>query len=235
VRLLVTRPEPAAERTAAVLRTRGHEVIASPLLRVEFLSPELGRGPWRALALTSPNAARAIESHPRRAELVALPAFVVGRGTGAAAQAAGFAKIHSADGDVDDLARLIAARFADGALLHLAGENRAGDLGGALSPLGMAVETAVVYRAAKVSAYTAAAGAALADGRIDGVLHYSRRSAEAYLDCAKAGGLLTPALVPRHFCLSQRVAHPLGAAGAADLRVAPRPDEGALLDLIAAS
>jgi uroporphyrinogen-III synthase len=215
------------------LRARGHEVIASPLLRVEFLSPELGGGPWRALALTSPNAARAIEQHPERAVLLALPVFVVGRGTGAAAQAAGFAEIHSADGDVDDLARLIAARHAGGALLHLAGENRAGDLGAPLAPLDMTVETAVVYRAAKVSAYAAAAAEALAAGWIDGVLHYSRRSAEAYLDCARTGGLLAQALVPRHYCLSQRVARALRAAGAHDLRVAVQPEEAALLDLIA--
>jgi uroporphyrinogen-III synthase len=203
-------------------------------LRVEFLSPELGRGPWRALALTSPNAARAMENHPRRAEFTALPAFVVGRGTGAAAQAVGFAEIHSADGDVEDLAGLIAARGLDGALLHLAGENRAGDLGGALGRLGMAVETAVVYRAAKVSAYVAAAAVALTDGRIDGVLHYSRRSAEAYLDCARAGDLVAQALAPRHYCLSQRIAQALRAAGAADVCVPARPDEAVLLDLIAA-
>jgi uroporphyrinogen-III synthase len=233
VRLLVTRPEPDAERTAATLRARGCEVIVAALLRVETLAPELGHGPWRALALTSANAARAIERHPRRAELVTLPAFVVGRRTGAAARAAGFGEVRSADGNASDLVRLIAARVAGGALLYLAGEDRAGDLVGDLAAHGVTVETAVVYRAAKVSSFPAAAAAALAAGGLDGVLHYSRRSTEAYLDCARAAGLLDQALAPVHYCLAQPVAEPLLKAGARDMRIAARPEEGALLDLIA--
>ena len=67
---------------------------------------------------------------------------------------------------------------------------------------------------------------------IDGVLHYSRRSAEAYLAAARQAGLLEAALNnPVHYCLSARVAEPLRLAGAARLRIAARPDEAALLDL----
>ena len=233
MRLLVTRPEPDAERTAAMLRARGCEVIVAALLRVETLACELGRGPWHAVALTSANAAHALERHPRRTELLALPVFVVGRRTGAAARAAGFADVHSADGNARDLARLIASRVAGGALLYLAGEDRAADLAGNLADHGVTVETAVVYRAARVSGFPAATAAALAAGGLDGVLHYSRRSAEAYLDCARIAGLLRDGLSPVHYCLSQPVAEPLLKAGARDVRIAARPEEGALLDLIA--
>ena len=62
-----------------------------------------------------------------------------------------------------------------------------------------------------------------------------RRSAEAYLDCATGAGLVERALSPVHFCLSQPIAEPLLRAGAANVRIAARPDEAALLDLIAAS
>jgi uroporphyrinogen-III synthase len=119
-------------------------------------------------------------------------------------------------------------------LLYLAGEDRAADLSTGLAADGMTVETAVVYRAAKAANFPAAATAALTGGGLDGVLHYSRRSAQAYLDCAIAGGLHTRALSLVHFCLSRAVAEPLAAAGVADIRVAARPDEGALLDLLAA-
>ena len=67
--------------------------------------------------------------------------------------------------------------------------------------------------------------AALAQGALDGVLHFSRRSAQAYIDCASRVGSLERALAPMHFCLSRQVAQPLSAAGAAAIRLAPRPDE----------
>ena len=53
MRLLVTRPEPDAARTAALLRARGHEVVLAPLLRIELLDFELPDEPWSAVVMTS--------------------------------------------------------------------------------------------------------------------------------------------------------------------------------------
>ena len=66
------------------------------------------------------------------------------------------------------------------------------------------------------------------------MLHYSRRSAEAYVEAARAVGLLESALRPAHFCLFVQVAVPLRSAGARMVRVARQPAEAALLDLIGA-
>ena len=64
MRLLVTRPEPDNERTAAELRARGHEVMLAPMLRVEpVIDADLGTGPWAAVLITSANGARAIAPH----------------------------------------------------------------------------------------------------------------------------------------------------------------------------
>src|SRR2546426_8348833 len=86
VRLLVTRPEADAVRTAAALRARGHDVLAAALLRIET-DPDavLGTGPWAAVLIASANAVRAIAAHPRRREIGAVPVFAVGRRTAAAA------------------------------------------------------------------------------------------------------------------------------------------------------
>ncbi len=110
MRLLVTRPHPDGERTAAALRARGHEVLLAELLRIETVSDvRLGPGPWSGVILTSANALRAIEQHPQRAELLRLQAFAVGRRTAEAARAAGFHEVASADGDAQDLVRLLSA------------------------------------------------------------------------------------------------------------------------------
>jgi uroporphyrinogen-III synthase len=235
VRLLVTRPDPDGERTAATLRARGCEVLVAPLLRVELLADAaLGTVPWSALAMTSANAAHAIGRHPRRAELMPLTVFAVGRRTADAARAAGFGDVTSADGDVGDLVRLIGARCRTDAasLLYLAGEDRAGDLAGDLAAVGLRVETVVVYRVVAAAALPVSVLAALRAGRLDGVLHFSRRSAEVYLNCAQTAGVLDRALAPFHYCLSRQVAEPLAAAGAGNVRIASRPEEAALIDLV---
>jgi uroporphyrinogen-III synthase len=237
MRLLVTRPEPDGARTAENLRARGCEVLLAPLLRVEVLGDaSLGTGAWTAVALTSANAALAVGKHRRRAELLAVPAYVVGRRTAAAARTAGFADVTSADGGVDDLVSLIAKRMPTGAaLLYLAGEDRAGDLAGDLAPAGVVVTTAILYRAVKADSLPAPVREALVAGSLDGVLHFSRRSTDVYLECARAAGVLDKALAPYHYCLSQQVAEPLAMAGAGRIRVAHRPEEAALVALVISS
>jgi uroporphyrinogen-III synthase len=238
VRLLVTRPEPDAERTAAALRRQGHQVDIAALLRIESIADaEFGRGPWSALVVTSANALRAMEQHPRRPELLGLPLFAVGRRTAAAARAAGFLDVIAAGGNVQELAQQIrgwaqAEPQGRDPLLYLAGQDRSGDLAGDLTVDGQIVATAVVYRAVKLDGFPPTTSAALAAGQIDGVLHFSRRSAQAYIDCARAAGILDRALAPVHFCLSDQIAEPLLAAGAKNIRIAVRPEESALIALI---
>jgi uroporphyrinogen-III synthase len=230
VRLLVTRPEADGARTAALLRARGHDVVLAPLLRIELIDFELPDKAWSAVVMTSANAARAVADHPRRDMLSALDAFVVGRHTAEAARAAGFRTVHSADGDKDDLADFLRARFGEQSapLLYLAGEERAGDL----AVGGMPIATVVAYRAVMAQRFAPAVAAALGQGALDGVLHFSARTAQAYLDCAAHERLLERALAPVHFCLSQQVAQPLSAAGAAAIRIAPKPDEAAMVELV---
>lgn len=233
MRVLLTRPAADAALTAAALRARGHEPIVAPLLTIEILSDaELGAGPWSAILLTSANAIRAIAEHKRRDELRGLPVFAVGAHSAEDIRAAGFADVTSADGNVDDLAKLVAARVMPGApLLYPAGEERSGDPAGALRAQHLAVHIAVVYRAVVAENFPRPAVAALAAG-IDAVLHFSRRSAEAYANAARNSGLLEAALTkPVHYCLSARVAEPLTQAGATKVSIAARPDEAALLAL----
>ena len=64
------------------------------------------------------------------------------------------------------------------------------------------------------------------------VLHFSKRSAENYIAGAQAAGVGGPAMAVRHYCLSEQVAAPLRAAGAARVAVAPRTEEAALIELL---
>ncbi len=233
VRLLLTRPQPDAARTAVALRTLGHEPTVAPLFEIEILSnADLSAGSWRAFLVTSANALRGLAGPAHRVEVRHVPVFTVGDRTAQAVRDAGFTAVTSAGGDVNDLADLVAARLNPPArLLYLTGEDRSGDLAGTLRARGFVVDMVVVYRAVVAETLPAQAAAALTSG-IDGVLHYSRRSAETYVSAARAAGLLASALKPIHFCLSAQVAEPLAQAGASAIRIAPRPVETDLIGLI---
>jgi uroporphyrinogen-III synthase len=236
MRLLVTRPEADAERTAAALRVCGHIVVVAPLLRIEPVEDaEIAAGAFAAIVVTSANAALAIARHRRFAALRSLPVFAVGGRSAQAMRAAGFADVVSADGDVSDLASLVTRRVKSGAsLLYLAGADRAGDLAGGLSERGFVVGTVVIYRAVAAAVLPSAAADALAGG-VDGVLHFSPRSAEAFVRAALAAEAGENVLrTPTHFCISANTAEALVQAGAADIRIAAEPTEAALMALVPA-
>ncbi len=232
MRVVLTRPQDDSERTATALRSRGHEVLIAPLLRVESVNIDL-RTNWGGVIVTSANAAAAIAAHPAREGLIKLPVFAVGKRSADAARQAGFSDITTAGGDVRDLMRTVMACRADAKapLLYLAGEDRAGDLIGDLTVRGIAAELAVVYRAA-AAPFSAGLIKAFKAKEVDAVLHFSKRSAESYLAGADVAGVAAPALAVRHFCLSEQVAEPLRNAGAADVAIAKRPDEAAMIELI---
>jgi uroporphyrinogen-III synthase len=234
MRLVLTRPKADAERTAAALRARGHTVLIAPLLRIEpDSSAEIAAGPFAAILVTSANAAAAIKAHRRFPELAALPVFTAGDRSAEAMRAAGFASVTSSGGNVDDLARFVAARMKPGTtLLYLAAGERSGDLAGDLRNRGYSVHAAIVYRAFADAGISGEARDMFAQRNVGGVLHLSRRSAEAFINAARTADILPEALKVAHFCLSAQVAEPLARAGAADIRIAAAPTEAALLALI---
>jgi uroporphyrinogen-III synthase len=232
MRLLVTRPEPDATRTAETLRASRHDVLVAPLLATLTIAADFAM-PYAAVLMTSANAARALGAHPRRGELTRLTCFTVGTRTGEAARAAGFADTVSADGALGDLVDLVATRFDRAArLLYLAGEDRAGDLAGDLAKRGITVETGVVYRAVAAEKLPPHLTQALRESTLDGALHYSRRSVATLLTLAGHSGAVKAVIGLAHYCLSDEVAAPLRSAGARRIAVAPRPDEASLLALI---
>jgi uroporphyrinogen-III synthase len=235
LRILVTRPDDEAQRTAAALRALGHEpVIASVLHIVARPDADLGAGPWDGVLMTSGNAARAIVRHPRGEELKGLPLFAVGPQTAAAARAGGFSDVTASEGDSTALMRLVCDRRKNPAsrLLYLAGNDVARDLAGELRACGLSVTAVVVYHAIAATSLPEQVGPALRNGTIDGAIHYSRRSAAIFVDCATADGLLPQIRNLRHFCLSARSSEPLREIGAPDIRVAAKPASSALMDLL---
>jgi uroporphyrinogen-III synthase len=236
--VLVTRPAPDNQKTAAALHARGYDAVLSPMLRFEAVAFQDDGAPYDGVILTSANAARAIANHPATPRLLELPAFTVGEHTAAAARGIGFHNIISADGDAAALLDLIVKsaatkKITKGATFcYLAGANRASDLSSELVAHGFGVVTRTVYRMAPVLDFAPDINAAFADGGIDAVLHYSRRSARAFLDAARIGGVEISALALPQCCISDAVAAVMREAGAMQVVAARAPDEDAVIDTL---
>jgi uroporphyrinogen-III synthase len=225
MRLLVTRPRQDAEVLKPKLQQLGHEVIASPLLEITPRPDiRIPIAPYQLIALTSANAIRCLAGNVVLDRLRHLPVTVVGPQSAAAARYAGFAAITEAGGDGASLARHIIAqaRPEAGPVLYLSGLDTASDFVGHLERSGFVVERVVIYEAR--AATTLSADAA----RAEGVLLYSPRSARLWLDLADKHGIAADAMM--HFCLSPNIAAILPDRLAR--RVAARPDEDALLEII---
>jgi uroporphyrinogen-III synthase len=237
--VLVTRPHPDDETTAAALRARGFEVLLAPMLRFEALPfHDDADARYGAVIVTSANALRTFESHPADDRLLKLPLFAVGEHTASAARRAGFAKVISASGDAAGLRDSVLAGVKAkelkkaSTLLYLAGADLARDLAGELGERGFTVVTHTTYRMAQVSDLPREACDGFAANQIKAVLHYSRRSARAFLDAARAAGVEISALAVPQCCISDAVASIVRDAGAAQVMAARSPDENALLEAL---
>jgi uroporphyrinogen-III synthase len=233
--VLVTRPHPDDETTAASLRARGFEVLRAPMLRFEpvaFHDDEDAR--YGAVIVTSANALRGIAPHLAGSRLLKLPLFAVGEHTASAARSTGFSHVISANGDATALRDLMLASVKSkelkkaSTLLYLAGADLARDLAGELGERGFSVVTHTTYRMSPVANLPRDVCDAFAANRVEAVLHYSRRSARAFLDAARAAGVEISALAIPQCCISDGVASVLRDAGAMQVMVAASADENAL-------
>lgn len=214
------------------LAALGHEALIGPVIEVEALPFVFPQENYDALVFTSANGVRALPPQIE-ASWLALPVFAVGRNTAEAAREYGFRNVESADGDVNALAALLANRLAKPSrVLHLAGEDRAGDLPGMLAAHAIRLDVLPVYKARARTALEAETIAAFTQGKIGAVLHYSPRSAEAFVNLADAAGIREAMLQAQHLCISEAAAAPLRELDA-KIAVASAPDEASLLALLA--
>jgi uroporphyrinogen-III synthase len=229
MRALVTRPRAEAETLAAMLARRGIETIIEPLIDIAATGaalPDLSG--VRAMLCTSANGARALA---RASGERGIAVFTVGDATGRAARDAGFARVESAGGDVDDLARLVRRRLrpADGRLLHVAGSAVAGDLAALLAADGFAVERAVLYEARAATALKAPTARLIAAGAIDLALFFSPRTAAIFARLVEDAGVAAGLAATVAIAISPSVAAPLAALPFRDRLVADAPTQAALI------
>lgn len=238
MRLLVTRPEPDATALKAQLIAMGHEVLIEPLLRVvyhAFDPQEVDFDEAQALVATSRNGIRALSQSSYMDIAQALPLYAVGPGTAATARALGFRQVLAGPRDARALVGFVAehAQVNAGSLIYLAGEVKAGDVGGELRRLGFHVQEPIVYSVMAAERLGNGLVARFEAGEVDGVLLLSPQTARIYARLILQHGLGRRVDRTAHFCLSEAVAKSLAALGRPRTFVSSQPDLKSLLALVA--
>ncbi len=227
MRVLLTRPLAESASTAAKLLAMGHTPVSAPVITIEYQDFTLPKESFDAVVVTSPHALHALDEN-KISRLKSLPFFVVGE------RAAQAVKLMGLEGEVisePDAVHLIAAIKADTTknhLLYLAGRHRSLDLEEAFAGDIFVVET---YHASEVENLPALAVQLMLDGKIDALLHFSKRSAELFLARANACNLANALLHIKHIAISNRTAESLKGL---PVVIADTPDEDGILAALAA-
>lgn len=219
--LLILRPQPGADATAARAAAMGLESVVAPLFRVipvDWTPPDAAA--FDAVLMTSANAARL--GGAALARYRHLPLYAVGKATAAAAGIVGFANIVIGRGDGAEIVRR-AVEEGRGRLLHLAGREHA-----ELRYPEAAIERRIVYASDGASSLPDAARAALEKETI--ALLHSRRAASLFAALVDAAGLDRAGIAVIGLGDAVSVAAGSGWAG---IYAAPRPDDDALLAIAA--
>lgn len=235
--ILVTRPKHEQAEMADRLRAMGHKAISLPLLEivpVPFSLPDATA--IDGLLFTSANALRMLEQHDRVSAFTLLPAFTVGEATRDKAVRAGFEDVTSADGDSTALAALLRKRFATKAarLVHFSGKHRAGDVATQVRSDRLQIENIECYRAEPGVEISARIQNDIRDGKIDGCILMSPRTADIYAQLIQTAGLAGNIGEISHYCISENTGQMLAPLQleSRSVLVAETPDLDAVLALL---
>ena len=238
-RVLVTRPEPGAARTATRLAALGFEPVLLPLTETRALPVAVDAVPNNAVAVTI-TSANALRHAPKElvAALAHLPCHAVGKRTADAARMAGFVSVREGPGDAQGLADTLAGQMArplaGKALVYLCGRVRLATFEQRLQAAAIHVFPVETYDTLAVERESAVIVASLSDWPVDNVLLYSAKAAEAVLAVARRPELAHLFGRSTFLCLSGRVATALAFVDGERIRVSPEPNEEALLGLLPA-
>ncbi|MDP6428568.1 MAG: uroporphyrinogen-III synthase [Rhodospirillales bacterium] len=233
MRVLVTRPGEDGEALANALEKIGVSAVIEPLLTVKIdkgVEPDFEG--VQAVMVTSANGVRALARCSARRDI---PVFAVGDATAKTARGAEFKQVHSASGDVRALADLAIDLLEPehGSLVHIAGSEVAGDLGGALTKAGFAYRREVIYEVQPSRTLSASAIAALKGGDIDAVLLFSPRTGETFVHLVRKARLLRVCRQLTIVGLSRAVADTVDEVKWKDVVVAETPTQDALVERVA--
>ena len=231
MRVLLTRPQPGADRTAVRLAELGFEPVLLPLTEAVPLPQTLPENTPDLVVATSPQAFHHLSRELREA-LARVRVAVTGEGTAAAARDAGFTQVETSGGNVWGLSDTLSGMDLSGIrVLYLAGKMRRPDLENFLRDKAVQFDVCEVYDTLSVSYSTDKLEEIVDGGDLGCVLLTSVESVVALLEIDNGG--VTQAYENAQFiCLSERIAETVRSRFANRISVAAEPSENGLIQCL---
>lgn len=232
LKLLVTRPQPDAARTAAHLAALDIEPVIAPMLEAMPINGPLpDPDTISAIAFTSINAVRFFSARTPGADFLAKPVYAVGEATADAARAAGFGDVSAAEGTLANLTTHIASRHKGGAIFHPGARDLTGDLGLALKPHAIPVLSTTFYAMEQAKTFPPGVREALVEGDIAAALFFSARTADSFSRLAAGPDFIVTRTMLHCLCLSENCAAPLTQSHFLRIALAGDPSHEAMMAL----
>ncbi len=233
MRILITRPEVQADRTAKALAELGHSYVIEPLLLIESIETPVPAGNFDGLVLTSTNALPTLNATWPQEDRAEIPLMTTGAATAQAAKNLGFVKSQHVAGSALDLIDEIPNWMAqnglptDARLLYPCAETVAHDISHHLSKNNIQCDRWIVYRSSPAAQFSLSTQNALKRGEIDGVLLYSKRTAHTFVQLMQQHKIPMSGL--RIYVLSREILQSLPDTLKNLARSAEQPEESELL------
>jgi uroporphyrinogen-III synthase len=181
MRVLVTQSAEDAAASIAALQSRGHDVLAVPLVTAERAPPpKINLAGAQGFLVTSAEGARALADN---VGVRTFPVFADSEVTATALRALGFKDVHAAKDDAADLAKLVERTLkpANGALMYASSTAAPVNLPAMLSNMGFAVRPLPLYSIKRVDQLPAALRDALQNSAVDAALFLTPDEARAFV------------------------------------------------------
>jgi uroporphyrinogen-III synthase len=234
-KILVTRPQLGAEKTAKRLSDLGMEPVVLPFTETVKLEQRFDEALLRntdAVLVTSANALRHLDL--RLFDLLKnRPVYAVGDSTRDVAIDMGMHNVVSANGGAPDLLKLVSNKLiVNSSIVYLCGQTRTDDVEKYLSRLGINLTVVETYQTIKVSQLTYKLKQLTKRHTLDGVLLYSGISAnilgEVWPD--EMDGKSTR--IPMLFCISERAKISLPPAIQNQVVVCAQPRDDVMVETV---
>jgi uroporphyrinogen-III synthase len=229
--ILITRPMPEATDTATWLQAKGFETWVDSQLVIEPVVCEPVEGNFNVALFTSGNGVRHVPPEMLHRQPLVL---TVGGATADMAKARGFKSVLSACGDVGSLYELCLNTLdpAWDRLTHFAGVTTIGHLAGRLVSAGFQAQEKVVYVARAKDTLSGQTQLYIQQGRIRSALFFSPKTATVFMENLNRYGLMQDLSPITAFCMSSAVADQLSHASWSGIKIADKPTQAALLNLL---
>lgn len=231
MRLILTRPLDRCQPLAERLLAEGDEVFIAPVLRIGHLPVQEPTEPLQAVIFTS---VQGVEAIAGLRGFKIFPAFVVGKKTATAAHKIGFEHVYNAEGASEDLLKLILSKTnaMKGSLLHLCGEQTAGNLVERLKERGFDARRQKVYEAHAQESLPGFILKKIRMRRFDGVLFFSTRSANIFCSIIHNNNLADCFDHAQALAISDSVSKEASALPWKKIYTAEQPTENSMLLLV---